>query len=1244
MGGKRAEAQARIDAAKRAEAEKKAAAEAAQKAEAAAHLFRGENEILLDEICSDLRRGLPFGLEKLMKHHMQGKVDVQAKDEFGCYLLMAAAQGGMASAVRDLLARGAHINADDDLGNTALHYAVLFEHPDVSALLLEMGADPEHRNHHGARPGELLHEHLYARAFAAVKSIDVTAVLNLVGRNFVPADLKEDHFHLASVQLVPRRFRERCSADGTFFFVLEEERAADAVSEPRRKDIFDGFALRSAAQDALEEATGPADGGGLDEEVDSMSVDVGCKAAGTGLSEGHLEDASGQNPGRTLLMYAAELGHMKLVKTLYIAARDRTKLILMQASNGDTAIEMAIKKKNFDIARYLNDRLPESEQTEIMTEDTVELNELRKQFDAFCLLGSAALGAATAAAGGRASTMDFGEFLKYLTAVGLSGPGNPLNKDMASAVFQWQMDVSTASGELEWPNFKQCLHRIAHQLGWKEIQGVPLEDLQDDSTADGNHNGILKIPLTKVSRKALQREFEAMQRSLDLIGDRCRETTSCRYAAYGFGVTTGRHKLKQATYDIYSKLLRAPAVKMKMPQFSKSKELMKKEMLAKQFFNLIDTDRSGSLTRYELQKAMDDFGFTKDEQEQVFQMVDQDNSGSVTLSEFIAGLAEGQVSFAGRESKSNKKETFLEIGLKISKAVNQKQTPEKIIAISPGLFGMIFKIFCDFAMKERLYQFEKNSCLFSAPKTSALLEEQIKVKKQVQGINTRFSVVNPFDKRVLASSSELSLDQDASFGSPRSPNAGLNFTRSPSTASRILPMASPTASMVSGSRKGERSPINTSTGKHETKAKQGMSRFQDPQEKPPPGVWQYEDDEFEEEMDARSRLVDTLRPSTSKSGVRLGTPMQAGSQRAASAIGMVKSRFLNKKSPGATSQQVTVSPDGGLLSEHTRVTLIPHRLTMTHSGNLLVGGAETTDPQSTTTIAALATRKHRITQAGKNILNRLVFHSLSFGAGHCAAVTDTGLVYTWGQGRYGQLGHGDELDRIIPQPVRGIEAKVVTVSASFAHNAAVTVNGHLFTWGDGKKGKLGHNDDATRLLPCIVREFVDRGLHIIAAQAGGSHTLALSSYKQAYSFGSGANGRLGHGNDSDQWLPTLVSSLERYQVVSLAAGHAHSVALTDDGQILTWGSGKLGCSGHGSDSDEVLPRKVLLFSHSTIRPVSVAAGEVHTSVLRSDGSMVTLGRVTHGRFAEGACVGEMVAAMRHGIAISNVEDWHHFPS
>ena len=105
---------------------------------------------------------------------------------------------------------------------------------------------------------------------------------------------------------------------------------------------------------------------------------------------------------------------------------------------------------------------------------------------------------------------------------------------------------------------------------------------------------------------------------------------------------------------------------------------------------------------------------------------------------------------------------------------------------------------------------------------------------------------------------------------------------------------------------------------------------------------------------------------------------------------------------------------------------------------------------------------------------------------------------------------------------------------------------------NGKEGKLGHNDNAGRLLPCIVSSFVDTGLHIIAAQAGGSHSIALSSYYQLYTFGSGGNGRLGHGNDRDQWLPTMVSALELYKIVSLAAGYAHTVALTDDGQVFTY--------------------------------------------------------------------------------------------
>jgi hypothetical protein len=68
-------------------------------------------------------------------------------------------------------------------------------------------------------------------------------------------------------------------------------------------------------------------------------------------------------------------------------------------------------------------------------------------------------------------------------------------------------------------------------------------------------------------------------------------------------------------------------------------------------------------------------------------------------------------------------------------------------------------------------------------------------------------------------------------------------------------------------------------------------------------------------------------------------------------------------------------------------------------------------------------------------------------------------------------------------------------------------------------------------------------------------------------------------------MPTLVAALEFEEVVSIASGYAHTVVLTGEGEIYTWGSGKMGRLGHGADSDEVLPRRVTVHSHPTIKPV-----------------------------------------------------------
>ena len=70
-------------------------------------------------------------------------------------------------------------------------------------------------------------------------------------------------------------------------------------------------------------------------------------------------------------------------------------------------------------------------------------------------------------------------------------------------------------------------------------------------------------------------------------------------------------------------------------------------------------------------------------------------------------------------------------------------------------------------------------------------------------------------------------------------------------------------------------------------------------------------------------------------------------------------------------------------------------------------------------------------------------------------------------------------------------------------------------------------------------------------------------------------GRLGHGDEQRQLLPKKIEAFVGQRVVAVSAGALHSLALTADGAVFTWGVGEGGCLGHGEDlSDQLLPKKV----------------------------------------------------------------------
>jgi len=116
--------------------------------------------------------------------------------------------------------------------------------------------------------------------------------------------------------------------------------------------------------------------------------------------------------------------------------------------------------------------------------------------------------------------------------------------------------------------------------------------------------------------------------------------------------------------------------------------------------------------------------------------------------------------------------------------------------------------------------------------------------------------------------------------------------------------------------------------------------------------------------------------------------------------------------------------------------------------------------------------------------------NLSVGACHCMALSKYNRVYSWGCGNSGRLGHGNNTRELKPKEIKALEKlAIIFISAGFSHSAAISSQNNLFTWGCGSQGKLGHgftDDDPT---PQIVDDLKE--VKIIFVSCGFDHTLCI---------------------------------------------------------------------------------------------------------------------------------------------------------
>jgi len=223
--------------------------------------------------------------------------------------------------------------------------------------------------------------------------------------------------------------------------------------------------------------------------------------------------------------------------------------------------------------------------------------------------------------------------------------------------------------------------------------------------------------------------------------------------------------------------------------------------------------------------------------------------------------------------------------------------------------------------------------------------------------------------------------------------------------------------------------------------------------------------------------------------------------------------------------------------------------------------------------------------------------AMSAGNLHSLAVAQTGAVYSWGGGLFGALGHGGEAAEEAPRRIESLTGSpVASVALSDHHSLALTSAGQVYSWGNGASGRLGHGDEATRLVPTPVRAL--RWLRMAAVAAGDYHSLGLDETGAVHSWG--AAGTVGNCVSGDQLEPQLVSALRGVRAVGISACYYHSLALADGGEVYSWGSGSHGKLGHGDKLPQVEPRRVHALRGVRVR--SVAAGVGHSLATADDGA------------------------------------------
>jgi alpha-tubulin suppressor-like RCC1 family protein len=243
--------------------------------------------------------------------------------------------------------------------------------------------------------------------------------------------------------------------------------------------------------------------------------------------------------------------------------------------------------------------------------------------------------------------------------------------------------------------------------------------------------------------------------------------------------------------------------------------------------------------------------------------------------------------------------------------------------------------------------------------------------------------------------------------------------------------------------------------------------------------------------------------------------------------------------------------------------------------------------------------------------------AITAGGYHTCVLMETEGVKCWGDNSYYQMGDGTNIRRQTPVDVSGLSTGIVSISAGAFHSCAITESGGAKCWGDNREAELGDGTYGTPMTPVDVT-ILSGGVKAISA--GQYFTCVLTENGGIKCWGYNEYGQFGDGTTGHQNTPVNVIGLTS-GVAAITSGYHHTCALTGGGGAKCWGFNVLGQVGNGSFSDQLWQVDVVGMEYGV---ETIVGGNVHTCGITIAGYIACWGDNEFGQIGDGTITNRSV--------------------